>query len=152
MSLTNASPEPEKPRSSLQMVLPYTWVVVIIAALYVAWVFYSRHEREKASEAQLAKHKQEQMQHENQQIFGSGEIRFTTFGADHGVLRPGETAQLCYGILNAVRVEIDPPIEQGKPTYHHCVEISPKTTTTYTIKATDAKGNTKSESLTVQVK
>jgi hypothetical protein len=152
MSLTNATPEPEKRKAPLQTILRYTWVAVIVVALYVAWIFYSRHEREKAAESALEKQRREQAQRTNETIFGSGEIRFLTFSADSGVLRPGETTQLCYGVVNAVRVEIDPPIEQGKPTYHHCVEISPKTTTTYTIKATNAKGNSKSESLTVQVR
>ncbi len=136
----------------MRSVLHYTWIAVVIAALYVAWVFYARHERQKAAEAALARQKQEQAERVNKLIFGSGEIQFTTLSADTGVLRRGQSTELCYGVVNAIRVEIDPPIEQAKPTYRHCIEIAPAKTTTYTIKATDAKGNTKSESLTVQVK
>ncbi|SRR5579884_3177388 len=136
----------------MRKILRYTWILVAIAALYVAWIFYSRHEREASAEAAIARQKQKEAQRVDNLIFGSGEIQFTTFGADNGVLRPGESTELCYGVVNAVRVEIDPPIEQAKPTYHHCVEIAPKKTTTYTIKATDAKGKTKSESLTIQVR
>ena len=136
----------------MKKVLAYTWIAVVIAALYVAWIFYSRHERTAREEQELQKRKQEQAQRVNQMIFGSGEIQFSTFVAEPGVLRRGETAELCYGVVNAVRVELDPPIEAAKPTYRHCVEISPKKTTTYTIKATDSKGNSKSASLTVQVK
>lgn len=136
----------------MRKILRYTWILVLVAAVYVAWILYSRHQREVAAEAAVAKQKQEQEQRVNNLIFGSGEIQFNTFGADSGVLHPGETTELCYGVVNAVRVEITPPIEQAKPTYHHCIEIAPKETTTYTIKATDAKGNSKTESLTVQVK
>jgi hypothetical protein len=136
----------------MRKVLHYTWIATVIAALYVAWVFYSRHDREKAAEAAVAKHKQEQAQRENKAIFGSGEVKITGLSADTGVLRRGETTQLCYGVINAVRVEIDPPIEQAKPSYYHCIQIAPKTTTTYTLKVSDAKGHTKSASLTVQVK
>ena len=136
----------------MRKVLAYTWIVVVIAALYVGWVFYSRHERTVREEQELQKRKQEETQRVNKMIFGSGEIQFTTFAAEPGVLRRGETGELCYGVVNAVRVELDPPIEAAKPTYRHCVEISPKKTTTYTIKASDAKGNSKSASLTVQVK
>lgn len=136
----------------MRAVLRYTWIAVIIAALYVAWIFYSRHEREKAAEAEIAKQKQANEERVNNLIFGSGEVQISTFGADSGVLRRGEATELCYGVVNAVKVELDPPVEQAKPTYHHCLEITPKATTTYTIKATDAKGNTKSASLTVQVK
>ena len=132
--------------------LHYTWIVVLIAALYVAYIFYSRHERDVAAQRELAQKKQEETQRVSNLIFGSGEIQFSTFSADKGILRPGETTELCYGVVNAVRVELDPPIEPAKPTYRHCIEIAPKTTTTYTIKATDAKGNTKTQSLTVQVR
>jgi hypothetical protein len=136
----------------MRRVLAYTWIGVLVAALYVAWIFYSRRQRSVAAEAELQKRKQEEAQRVNKLVFGSGEIQFTTFVAEPGALRRGETAELCYGVVNAVRVDLDPPIEPGKPTYRHCIEIAPKATTTYTIKATDAKGNVKSESLTVHVK
>ena len=136
----------------MRKVLAYTWIAVLIAALYVAWIFYSRHERTVRGQQELQKRKQEEAQRVNQLIFGSGEIQFTTFVAEPGVLHRGETGELCYGVVNAVRVELDPPIEAAKPTYRHCLEISPRKTTTYTLKASDSKGNSKSVSLTVQVK
>jgi hypothetical protein len=136
----------------VRKVLAYTWIAVFVAALYVAWIFYSRHQRTAAAEAEIQKRKQEEAQRVNQLIFGSGEIQFTTFVAEPGMLHRGDTAELCYGVVNAVRVELTPAVEKAKPTYRHCVEIAPKTTTTYTIKATDAKGNSKSASLTVQVR
>lgn len=135
----------------MRKVITYTWIGVLVAALYLAWIFYSRHQRTAAAEAEVQKRKQEEAQRVNSLIFGSGEIQFTTFVAEPGLLRRGETAELCYGVVNAVRVELTPPVEQAKPTYRHCVEIAPKTTTTYTLKATDAKGNSKTTSLTVQV-
>ena len=50
-------------------------------------------------------------------------------------------------------MKLTPPVgEDVKPMYHHCIEIAPKKTTTYTMTAYDAKGNNKSVSLTVQVK
>jgi hypothetical protein len=140
------------PQEAVRKLLHYTWIAVLIAGLYVAWIFYSRHEREVAAEQELARQKQEQAKRVDNLIFGSGELQFTVFSADSGVLRRGETTELCYGVVNAVRVELDPQIEQAKPTYRHCIEIAPKKTTTYTINATDAKGNTKSQSLTVQVR
>ena len=151
MTLTSDSPEPQEP-STLRTVLRYSWISVVLAALYVAWVLYSRHERDVAAQAEVEKKKQQEAQRVNDLIFGSGEIQFTTFSADAAVLHRGQSAELCYGVVNAIRVELDPPVEQAKPTYHHCLEIAPKATTTYTIKATDAKGNTKSESITLQVK
>lgn len=139
-------------RSRLQAIIPYTTVVLIIVALYVAWTFYSRYESNRKAQQAIAAKRAEANKDEVNQIFGPGEIKFTTFAADAGVLHPGQTTQLCYGVLNAKTVKIDPPIEQAKPTYYHCVEIAPKKTTTYTITAEDAKGNKKSQSLTIQVR
>jgi hypothetical protein len=50
-------------------------------------------------------------------------------------------------------LKIDPPVgEAVKPTNRHCVDIAPKQTTTYTITASNDKGDTKTASLTIQVK
>ena len=146
-----AQPEP-RPHSHVRAVLPYTTVAVIIAALYVAWTFYSRHESSRKAQEAIQASKEDARKRVVDQIYGGGEIRFTTFGADSGVLKRGESTQLCYGVVNAKTVKLDPPVEQAKPSYHHCLEISPKTTTTYTITAEDGRGNSKSESITVQVK
>jgi hypothetical protein len=55
-------------------------------------------------------------------------------------------------VVNAVSVKLDPPVEPLKPTYRHCIEIAPKTTTTYTLTAFNAKGQSKSVSLEVKVR
>lgn len=153
MSLTEPPSEPERNRRSpLQAILPYTTIALIVAVLYVAWTFYSRHESNHRAEAAIEARKAEAQKESADQIFGSGAVGFSTFSVDSGTLKRGETTELCYGVVNAQTVKIDPPIEAAKPSYHHCIEIAPKKTTTYTITAADVKGNTKTESLTVQVK
>src|SRR4051812_4289966 len=153
MSLTRPPGEPgRKQRSRLQAILPYTTVAMIIAALYVAWTFYSRHEANSRAEHAMESKRAEENKRFVQQVYGSGEIKFTAMSADSGVLARGQTTQLCYGVVNAKGVKIDPPVEQLKPTYQHCFEIAPQKTTTYTITADDGAGHTKSESLTIQVK
>lgn len=139
-------------RFRMQSILPYTSIGVIIAALYVAWVFYSRWDSNRKAQQEIQAKQAEARKEQAEQIFGSGEIKFTTFQASSGVLQRGQTAQLCYGVVNAKTVKLDPPVEQAKPTYYHCLDISPKQTTTYTITAEDAKGNKKSESITIQVR
>ena len=153
MALTDAPQEPRRRQSSpLGKLLPFTTVGVVIAALYVAWVFYSRHQSDVAArEAQAAK-QQEQRERTLRDVFGNGEIKFSMFSADSGLLARGEHTQLCYGVENAKTVKLDPPVEQIQPSYRHCLEIAPKTTTTYTITADDGKGHTQSQSLTVHVR
>lgn len=154
MALTDSPsppPEPSK-RSPLQAVLPYTTAAVVIAALYVAWVFYSRHEANLKAQQEAAAQESEHRRREAQTIFGSGGLSFRTWSADKAVVRPGEIAHLCYGIVDAKSVKIDPPVADLKPSYLHCFEVTPKTTTTYTITATDATGHTASQQLTIQVR
>lgn len=152
MALTDAPDEkPPTEGSRLKAILPYTTVAMILALLYVAWTFYSRNESNRQAQADIEAKKEEAQKHVADQIFGSGEVSFSTFGADSGRLHPGETTELCYGVVNATTVKLDPPVEDIKPSYRHCLEIAPKKTTTYTITAEDSKGNKKSESVTVRV-
>ncbi|MBV9760459.1 MAG: hypothetical protein JO340_07845 [Acidobacteriaceae bacterium] len=153
MALTDAPAPPDHPsRSPLAAILPYTSVAVVIAALYVAWTFYSRHEAEVKARQALAQQQADHRQREAQTIFGSGGLSFRTWSADKGVVRPGETAHICYGIVDAKSVRIDPPVQQLKPSYLHCFDVQPKQTTTYTITADDGAGHTASQHLTIQVR
>jgi hypothetical protein len=139
--------------SRLRSILPFTSIAVLIAALYVAWVFYSRYESNKHAAQAIAAKREEQRKRVIDEIYGSGEIRFQDFSAGSAALRRGQTAELCYGVVNATSVKLTPPVgEDLKPMYHHCVEISPKKTTTYTMTAYNAKGESKSVSLTIQVR
>lgn len=135
----------------LRKIFPYTTVALIVAALYVGWTFYSRHESNRRAQEELNAKKADARKDVVDQYFGSGEVRFPTFHADSAVLKPGESAHLCYGVVNAVSVKLDPPVEDIKPSYRHCIEIAPKKTTTYTITGVNAKGQSKSASLQVKV-
>jgi len=154
MALTAAGPEPSgKKRSGLAALLPFTTVAMILAALYVAWTFYSRHESARKDQEAIEAKQREAEKHQANLIFGSGEVKFTMFSADKGMVSRGESAHLCYGVVNATTVKIDPPVnEPVKPTNRHCLEITPRQTTTYTITASNDKGDTKTSSLTVHVK
>ncbi len=153
MALTDKPGEPAKRTDSvLSKLLPITTVGILIAALYVAWTFYSRHESDLAAQRAAAAREQARREQTVNTVFGSGEILFGNFSVDSGLLKRGEHTQLCYSVENAKTVKLDPPIAQIKPSYRNCLEIAPKTTTTYTITAEDGKGHTKSESLTVRVR
>ena len=158
MSLTDPVDSHQQPDAALQAkspfksILPYTTVLTILVALYVAWLMYSRHQATVDAARAAEQQRAEAQKRVDDNIFGSGEVKFTTFEAADGAVSPGQTTELCYGVVNATSVKIDPPIEQLKPTSRHCMEIAPKNTTTYTITAADAKGTSKTLSLTVRVK
>jgi len=49
-------------------------------------------------------------------------------------------------------VRIDPPVESLRPSYSRCLNVSPRKTTTYTLTAVDAQGNTKTATAVVRVR
>jgi hypothetical protein len=135
----------------IRKIFPYTTVALVIAGLYVGWTFYSRHDANRRAQEELAAKQADARKKVVDHYFGSGEIRIPTFLAEPGVLKAGQTGHLCYGVFNAVSVKLDPPLEALKPTYRHCIDIAPKKTTTYTLTAANAKGQTKTASLEVKV-
>jgi len=137
---------------ALKKFLPYTTAMLIAAMLYVAYIFYSRHQSDAEAEARLEAQKEAERQRTVAAVFGNGEIRFNQFTIDRTSLKRGETARLCFGVENATTVKMDPPVEPLKPTYLHCLDISPKVTTKYTITAEDGKGHSKSESVELPVR
>jgi hypothetical protein len=135
----------------LRRILPYTSLVLILAALYTGWTFYSRRQIAAEAERQL----QQQQADEEQKVvseLGGDQLKILAFGATPGEVSPGGTVVLCYGVSNATRVRIEPGVEPIKPAVSHCLEVFPRKTTTYRLKAEDAKGNSKSASLTIRVR
>lgn len=73
------------------------------------------------------------------------------FYASPPAIFPGRSASVCYGVMNAVSVAIDPPIAEVSPALTRCFEVSPKTTTRYTLTAADKRGNRVSRSFLLNV-
>jgi hypothetical protein len=62
-------------------------------------------------------------------------VKITQFYAsDHKIPR-GVKGNLCYGVEHAAKVELTPPVDVVWPAAVHCIEISPKQNTTYTLTA-----------------
>jgi len=118
--------------------------------LWTGWTLYSRHQ--SAREAELeTQQKQAQADQKLIAAFGGDQLTILGFAADPGHVSAGGRVLMCYGVSNAAKVSIDPGVEPIKPALSHCLEVFPRKTTTYTLKAEDAKGNTKSASLTLRV-
>jgi hypothetical protein len=132
-------------------ILPYTTVLLILAMLYAGWTFYSRWRDAKDAEQQAAAKKAEENKKVVDQVFGSGEIKLLNFSISPIRLKRGETARMCYGVSNAVSITIEPHVEDTRPSYNHCLDIAPRTTTTYTLTAKDRTGRTETGTLTVTV-
>ena len=63
----------------------------------------------------------------------------------------GETAQVCFGVANAKTVTLEPQNSPVWPSDNLCVDVKPAKTTTYTLIAAGADGNSVSQEVTIEV-
>ncbi len=139
-----------QPYTGFRNPLLYTSFLLAIAALYAGWVFFSRQqERGKFEERAAARKKEENRR--AAEMMGGSRFEILSFYASPGVIRRGETSQLCYGVSHAKMVHLEPQSNPVWPSLARCVDIAPKQDTTYTLTIEDGKGNSKTAKLTIQV-
>jgi len=139
---------PPETHTGFSKYLIFSGVALIVAGLYVGWVFLSRWQANQALEQKAASERRSQ---DRQTFEAMGGDRFEILGyADPASIRAGETAELCYSVSNAKSVKLDPPAEPVWPAFSRCVHVSPRKTTTYTFTAEDASGQTKSATVKVE--
>lgn len=84
-------------------------------------------------------------------VYGTSDLRILQFYARDGVLLQGHSTVLCYGVLNAATVRIEPAVEGASPALNRCLEVAPLRDTRYTLTAQAADGRTTSESFQLAV-
>jgi hypothetical protein len=140
-----------EPYSVIRKMLPFTTAAVIIVALYVGFLVFTRWKERR----DMAEHEsQQQVENARKDLaqYGSGKVTVLNFNITPAVLRKGDKASICYGVSNAKTVTIEPaPDEHVWPSVSRCVEASPKKTTTYTILAKDDAGHSDTKNLTITV-
>jgi len=150
-----ASDPVSEPKSLLKNPLLYSSAVLVVAALGVMFVMFSRWQDRRNVERQAAKERAEK-QHEQDRTaveqLGGKEFAILSFYASPTVIRRGESAQLCYGVANAKTVKLEPRSQPVWPSVAHCVDVSPNKSTTYTLKIEDAAGKTQSQDVEVKVR
>jgi len=126
-------------------------VFVLIAALYSAWIFYSRwnaeREARKAAEVQAVERARKDVE-----LNGGTRLQIRTLYASPGVVRRGQSVQICYGVANAKNVSFDPPIPNVWPSMSRCVDVAPAKSTTYTLNVDDGAGHRDKAQVSVKVK
>ncbi|HLW42928.1 MAG TPA: hypothetical protein VKS00_00495 [Candidatus Acidoferrales bacterium] len=145
------TPDPNEVRSTAGTIFRFSWIIVIIAVLVVAGIFYSRWQENRDIEEKAAASKRAKAQ-ELVEDFGGNDFKILNFYAAPGAIRRGDEAALCYGVSNAKVVTLEPKASEGVwPSLNRCLEVSPKKTTTYTLTASDAAGHKKTATLTLTV-
>ena len=121
----------------------WLWVLVVIAGLYSGWVLWQRHSAQAPPPAPpavdpLAK-------------YGS-DVKILQFYTSTGIITKGSKALVCYSVINATGVRLDPPVERVWVSTNRCFEVVPERTTRYTLTADGANHKTVSETLEVVVR
>jgi hypothetical protein len=150
-----STPDPQPRKSALRNPLLYSSIVLGIAVLSVAWIFYSRWEENRLIERRTQQEKaQRQLENDRSALeqLGGKELAIQLFYASPVAIRRGEKTQLCYGVANAKTVTLEPQSNPVWPSYSRCVEVAPTKTTAYTLTIVDAAGNNKSQTLEVKVR
>lgn len=129
-------------------------LVILIAALaYVGWVFFSRWQQNRAFQRRTEEKAADQRARDEQTFQGMGGNSFAilSFFASPPTISRGDESELCYSVSNAKTVSIVPPVGDVWPAFDHCVSVTPRKTTTYTITIADAAGHTKSTTTKLEV-
>src|ERR1035441_1402615 len=124
-------------------------VAVVIALAYLLYVFLARHSAEKRfSEQHTAA---DAATSAFDAAYGGTAVKILQFYARDGVLYEGKSTVICYGVVNAKSVTIDPPISGVGVSLNRCVEAAPKRNTAYVLTAEGENGKTASASFTIRV-
>jgi hypothetical protein len=142
---------PPETHAGFSKYLIFSSVALIVAGLYVGWIFLNRWQANQELEQKAATERRSQ-DRQTFEAMGGNRFDILSFYADPGSIRAGETAELCYSVSNAKSVKLDPPGEPVWPAFSRCVHVSPRKTTTYTFTAEDASGQTKSATVKVKVR
>jgi hypothetical protein len=143
------------PKSVFRNPLLYSSAVVVIVALVVGWILFSRWQENRDIERR-AKEEQTQKQREQDRValeqLGGKELAIQAFYAIPAVAHRGETVQLCYSVANAKSVTLEPQSNPVWPSYSRCVDVTPSKSTIYTLTIADAAGHTKTQTIVVRVR
>jgi hypothetical protein len=123
----------------------------VLAVLYVAWVLVARWNENRRLE-QAAAARRAQAEKAIAEVYRGGQLKILNFYVTPGVIHRGQKALVCYGVVNARTVKLDPAVEQVYPSISRCFEVAPERDTRYTLTAEDATRQTTRESFVLQVK
>jgi hypothetical protein len=79
-------------------------------------------------------------------------VKILHFYALPGAFTEGAKSLICYGVVNAKALRIEPPLSGVSPSLNRCLDIAPEQDTRYTLTAEGDDGRVVSESFVVQVK
>jgi hypothetical protein len=124
-----------------------------IALAYLGYVFLARRtasqrfgERTAPAESSSAQ------KSEFAEAYGGTAVKILQFYARDGAITDGQSTVICYGVVNAKSLRIDPPVADVYPALSRCVETAPHHDTKYTLTAEGKDGKTAAAEFTLAVR
>jgi hypothetical protein len=123
---------------------------MIAAVIYTGWTFLARRfpggrwvpPADRQATAREA---------EFERIYGGSAVKILQFYTRDGSLTEGAGSVICYGVLNAKSVEIQPAVDGVFPALNRCVSVTPERDTRYTLTAEGNDGQKVSASFVLAV-
>jgi ABC-type phosphate transport system ATPase subunit len=131
----------------MRRMLPFLSVALFIGLIYNGVVFYSRWSANREVER---KQEEKQAEDARRTLDQLRDLKSELYAAPAQIKRGGQT-RLCYATIGAKTVRIDPPVGEVWPALGRCVEVSPRSTTVYTLVAEDGSGHRVTSTATVTV-
>jgi hypothetical protein len=121
------------------------WLPVLLAALYTGFVFWQRNPTWPFGIGSHAT-----VQADPMAAYGNSVKILNFYGPSQIV--PGGVATICYSVVNATAVRLDPPVERLWPAISRCFEVKPARSVRYTLTAEGKEHTTVSNSFEIAVK
>lgn len=134
----------------IRKTLPYLGVAIAIGLIYDGYIFYSRWSEKKNEERQVSE-QESALAKKTLSMLGGGELKINSFYVSPAAIRKGSSADICYGVMGAKTLTLEPPVEQVWPALNHCLKVSPVKNTEYTLTAEDGAGHSATQSFVLQV-
>ena len=124
---------------------------VAIALAYLGWVFASRQwpalPRKAPPDPALARR-----QAELDRIYGGSELKILQFYSAAADVIEGDPVTICYGVLNATSVRMEPPVDGVGVALNRCVQAAARKDARYTLFAQGRDGTVVSRSIVIRTR
>jgi hypothetical protein len=132
-------------KSVLAKLVAIMWVPLLLSVIYTGWVFRQRHSADPPPENPPSRNTSPLA------AYGNG-LKILQFYAREREIGRGGKALVCYGVVNATALRLDPPVETVWPAVSRCFEVAPARSTRYTLTAEGPDHTAISESIEIAVK
>lgn len=116
---------------------------------YLGWVFVSRHAYSRRWRNPPSPEAAQRLA-EFERTYGGTALKIIHFYSPEGDLMEGDRTTICYGVLNARAVRIEPAVEGVGVSLNRCVEVRPEADTRYTLLAEGKDGSAAAESFVIR--